>query len=222
MAGKFLIAGLGNIGAEYELTRHNIGFMGLDFLAEESGICFSTDRLGAIAELKYRGNTLVLLKPSTYMNLSGRAVSYWLQAEKIAPENLLVVCDDLALPFNTLRMRKRGSSGGHNGLENISQVLGNSDYARLRVGIGSEFSRGAQIDYVLGRFEDEHLKQMPELLKRACQAIKDFVFLGADRAMNICNTKATPAPKSEKGQSPSSEAPSPHSEQKEESKTEGV
>ena len=222
MAGKFLIAGLGNIGAEYELTRHNIGFMVLDSLAGESGISFSTDRLGAIAELKYRGNTLILLKPSTYMNLSGRAINYWLQAEKIAPENLLVVCDDLALPFNTLRMRKRGSSGGHNGLENITELLGSSDFARLRVGIGADFSTGGQIGYVLGRFEDEHLKQMPALLKRACQAIKDFVFLGADRAMNICNTKATPAQKSEKDQSPSSEDPSPHSEQSEESKIEGV
>jgi|GEM_PF-4203 len=189
MAGKYLIAGLGNIGAEYSGTRHNIGFMVVDFLAEESGAVFHTDRLGSIAEVSYRGSKLILLKPSTYMNLSGKAVSYWMQKENIQKENLLVICDDLAIPFGSVRMRKKGSDGGHNGLGNINQILSSSDYARIRVGIGNGFPRGGQIDYVLGKIEGEEKAQLPSILKRASQGIKDFAFMGVERAMNICNTE---------------------------------
>lgn len=190
MAGKkFLIAGLGNIGPEYEGTRHNIGFMVLDDLAKESGAIFITGRLGATATISYRGNKLLLLKPSTYMNLSGRAVNYWMQDEKIKIENLLVVSDDLALPFGTLRMRKSGSNGGHNGLLSVEQCLNTSAFCRLRVGISSNFSRGGQVDYVLGKIDGEELKLLPEILEKACGAIKEFTFSGPDRAMNIFNTK---------------------------------
>ena len=188
MAGKYLIAGLGNIGSEYAGTRHNIGFMVVDYLAEDAGEVFKTDRLGSIAEISYRGSKLILLKPSTYMNLSGKAVSYWLQKENIQKENLIVICDDLALPVGSVRMRKKGSDGGHNGLGNINQVLGTSDYCRIRVGIGNGFPRGGQVDYVLGHFEGEEAAMLPEVLKRAAQGVKDFTFMGADRAMNICNT----------------------------------
>lgn len=188
MAGKYLIAGLGNIGSEYAGTRHNIGFMVVDYLAEDAGAVFKTDRLGSIAEISYRGSKLILLKPSTYMNLSGKAVSYWLQKENIQRENLIVICDDLALPVGSVRMRKKGSDGGHNGLGNINQVLGTSDYCRIRVGIGNGFPRGGQVDYVLGHFEGEEAAMLPEVLKRAAQGVKDFTFMGADRAMNICNT----------------------------------
>jgi PTH1 family peptidyl-tRNA hydrolase len=197
MAGKYLIAGLGNIGAEYAGTRHNIGFMVVDRLAEDAGAVFKVDRLGSIAEISYRGSKLILLKPSTYMNLSGKAVSYWMQKENIQKENLMVICDDLALPVGTVRMRKKGSDGGHNGLGNINQILGTSDYCRIRVGIGNGFPRGGQVDYVLGRFEGEEAAKLPEVLKRAALGVKDFTFMGADRAMNICNTdpkKAEPKP----------------------------
>ena len=162
---KYLIVGLGNIGAEYAGTRHNIGFKVLDALAEASNAVFTTARYGDVAELKHKGRTLILLKPSTYMNLSGKAVRYWMEAEKIAPENLLVVSDDIALPFGTLRMRPRGSAGGHNGLKNIAELLGTEDYARMRFGVGGDFPRGHQVDYVLGEWSDEERKALPERLK---------------------------------------------------------
>ena len=158
---KYLVVGLGNIGAEYADTRHNIGFKVLDCLAEQSNIAFTTGRYGATAELRYKGRTLVLLKPSTYMNLSGKAVRYWMEAEKIAPENLLVVVDDIALPFGTLRMRPKGSAGGHNGLKNITELLGTEAYARIRFGIGGDFARGHQVDYVLGSWSDEERTALP-------------------------------------------------------------
>ena len=185
---NFLIAGLGNIGVEYANTRHNIGFMVLDALVKDSGTSFISGRYGSTAEISYRGNKLVLLKPSTYMNLSGKAVNYWMQELKIKPENLLVVVDDLALPFGTLRMRKQGSDGGHNGLKNITQMLGNNSYARLRVGIGDAFAKGHQVDYVLGKWKSEEEKELPFILDRAGDAIKAYAFMGPDRAMNICNT----------------------------------
>ena len=185
---NFLIAGLGNIGVEYANTRHNIGFMVLDALVKDSGTSFISGRYGSTAEISYRGNKLVLLKPSTYMNLSGKAVNYWMQELKIKPENLLVVVDDLALPFGTLRMRKQGSDGGHNGLKNITQMLGNNSYARLRVGIGDAFAKGHQVDYVLGKWKSEEEKELPFILDRAADAIKAYSFMGPDRAMNICNT----------------------------------
>ncbi|MBE6226323.1 MAG: aminoacyl-tRNA hydrolase [Bacteroidales bacterium] len=185
---NFLIAGLGNIGVEYANTRHNIGFMVLDALVKDSGTSFISGRYGSTAEISYRGHKLVLLKPSTYMNLSGKAVNYWMQELKIKPENLLVVVDDLALPFGTLRMRKQGSDGGHNGLKNITQMLGNNSYARLRVGIGDAFAKGHQVDYVLGKWKSEEEKELPFILDRAGDAIKAYAFMGPDRAMNICNT----------------------------------
>ena len=185
---NFLIAGLGNIGVEYANTRHNIGFMVLDALVKDSGTSFISGRYGSTAEISYRGHKLVLMKPSTYMNLSGKAVNYWMQELKIKPENLLVVVDDLALPFGTLRMRKQGSDGGHNGLKNITQMLGNNSYARLRVGIGDAFAKGHQVDYVLGKWKSEEEKELPFILDRAADAIKAYSFMGPDRAMNICNT----------------------------------
>ena len=186
---KYLIVGLGNIGAEYADTRHNAGFDVLDALAGASNISFAAARYGAVAELKYKGRTLVLLKPSTYMNLSGKAVRYWMDAEKIAPENLLVISDDIALPFGTLRMRTKGSSGGHNGLNNISELLGREDYARIRFGIGGNFARGQQIDYVLGTWTDEERKLLPERLKVFGDAVLSFAAIGAERTMNLFNKK---------------------------------
>ena len=185
---NYLVVGLGNIGFEYVDTRHNIGFSVLDAWAQASNISFSTKRYGDVAEVRFKGHTFILLKPSTYMNLSGKAVNYWMQELKIKPENLLVVVDDLALPFGTLRMRKQGSDGGHNGLKNITQMLGNNSYARLRVGIGDAFAKGHQVDYVLGKWKSEEEKELPFILDRAGDAIKAYAFMGPDRAMNICNT----------------------------------
>ena len=186
---KYLIVGLGNIGAEYADTRHNIGFDVLDALAEASNTSFTTDRYGAVATLRSKGHTLVLLKPSTYMNLSGKAVRYWMEAEKIAPENLLVVSDDIALPFVTLRMRPRGSAGGHNGLKTTAELLGTEDYARMRFGVGGDFPRGHQVDYVLGEWSDEERKALPERLKVFGDAILSFTTIGLERTMNFFNKK---------------------------------
>lgn len=189
---KFLIAGLGNIGPQYELTRHNIGFLTLDRLADVHKVEFSTTRLADKAELRYKGKQLHLIKPNTYMNLSGKAVAYWLQALDIPRENLLVIVDDLALPFGTLRMRAQGSSAGHNGLGNIEEVLGGKNYARLRMGIGSQFSKGQQVDYVLGNFEQPELEALPAYMDRAIEATLGFCTMGVERAMNLYNTKGTP------------------------------
>ena len=186
---KYLIVGLGNIGAEYAETRHNIGFKVLDALAGASNALFTTARYGDVAEVKHKGRTLVLLKPSTYMNLSGKAVRYWLDAEKIPRENLLVVSDDIALPFGTLRMRQKGSAGGHNGLKNIAELLGNEEFARMRFGVGGDFPRGHQIDYVLGEWTPEEHEAMPERLKIFGDAILSFATVGAERTMNFFNKK---------------------------------
>ena len=186
---KFLIAGLGNIGSEYADTRHNIGFKVLEALAKESSTSFSSGRYGSIAEISYKGHKLILLKPNTYMNLSGKSVKYWLAEEKIAKENLLVVVDDIALPFGTIRLRKQGSDGGHNGLKNITELLGDKNYSRLRVGIGDTFSKGKQIDYVLGEWTDSEQKELPFVENDSIEAIKAYVFMGADRAMNVINTQ---------------------------------
>ncbi|MEA5045556.1 MAG: aminoacyl-tRNA hydrolase, partial [Petrimonas sp.] len=152
---KYLIVGLGNVGPDYENTRHNVGFMVLDAFAKASNIVFQDKRYGFVAETRLKNKSLVLLKPSTFMNLSGNAVRYWLQKEKIEDENLLVVVDDLALPFGTLRLKSKGSDAGHNGLKHIQQTIGTQQYARLRFGIGNDFVRGAQVDYVLDEFSDE-------------------------------------------------------------------
>lgn len=184
-----MIVGLGNIGAEYAETRHNIGFKVLDALAEASSAVFSSARYGAVAECKHRGRQLILLKPSTYMNLSGKAVRYWLDAEKIPIENLLVIVDDIALPFGQLRMRTKGSDGGHNGLKNINELLGHNSYSRIRFGIGGDFPQGFQVDYVLGKWTDEERKAMPERVKVAVDAIRSFVSVGAAMTMNTYNKK---------------------------------
>jgi PTH1 family peptidyl-tRNA hydrolase len=186
---KYLVAGLGNIGDEYANTRHNIGFRMLDSLAAEEKISFADKRYGFVAEYKYKGRTFILLKPSTYMNLSGRAVNYWLQKEKITQDHLLVLLDDIALPFGTIRLKSKGSDGGHNGLRNINDVLGTQEYARLRFGIGSSFSQGQQINYVLGEWSDEEEKALPERLKLTSDLIKSFGTIGVERTMNFFNNK---------------------------------
>jgi PTH1 family peptidyl-tRNA hydrolase len=186
---NYLVVGLGNIGVEYAHTRHNMGFMILDAWAQASNVLFSTDRYGSVAEISVKGRHFFLLKPSTYMNLSGNAVRYWLQKLNLPLENLLVVSDDLNLPFGTLRMRTSGSAGGHNGLENITQLLQSDQWTRIRVGIGNDFSRGGQIDFVLGDLSSQEREQVPELARRVIQGIKDWAFIGAQRAMNSVNAK---------------------------------
>ena len=185
---SFLIVGLGNIGVEYANTRHNIGFSVLDAWAKTSDANFNSDRYGSVAEVKFKGKTFVLLKPSTYMNLSGKAVRYWMQELKIDAENVLVVVDDLALTFGTLRMRKKGSDGGHNGLKNITELLGHSNYSRLRLGIGDSFGKGHQIDYVLGKWTEMERKELPFIADKAIDAAKAFGMIGVDKAMSQCNT----------------------------------
>lgn len=185
---KYLIVGLGNIGEQYANTRHNIGFKVLDALAEASNTVFKTDRLGDVCEIRHKGRILVLLKPSTFMNLSGNAVRYWMQKEKIEQENIFVVLDDIAIDFGMLRIRKKGSDGGHNGLKHINATLGNQDYARLRFGVAGNFAKGFQVDYVLGEWNDQEKTQLPELLKQASDAILDFTTIGIDRTMNVHNT----------------------------------
>lgn len=187
---NYLIVGLGNIGVEYANTRHNMGFMVLDAWAKASNAVFETSRYGSIAEISVKGNRFTLLKPSTYMNLSGKAVRYWVGQMKLPLEQLLVISDDLNIPFGTLRLRKNGSAGGHNGLTNITEMLGTQDYARLRVGIGNDFTRGGQVDFVLGELTGEEAEAMPGICARAIDGIKAFAALGVDKAMNIVNTKA--------------------------------
>ncbi|MEM1321486.1 MAG: aminoacyl-tRNA hydrolase [Bacteroidota bacterium] len=186
---KYLIVGLGNMGAEYDGTRHNIGFKVVEELAKEFEATFKHEQLGDLAELRHKGRTFVLLKPSTYMNLSGKAVRYWLQKKKILPENLLVVVDDLNLPFGKQRLRAKGSDGGHNGLKSIDQLNGGNKYARLRIGIGREFSKGRQVNYVLGPWSEEEQKQLPEILKYASDTIKSFGTVGLTHTMNRFNKK---------------------------------
>ena len=191
---NYLIAGLGNIGSEYAGTRHNMGFMALDALAGASNAVFSVKRYGSITEFRLKNKMVTLLKPSTYVNLSGEAVRYWLDQLNIPRENLLVVVDDLALEFGTLRMRKRGSDGGHNGLKSIDYCLESDDYARLRIGIGNGFAPGGQIDFVLSELLLEEKRVLPQLLERTTAAIRQFVLEGVERAMNQCNTKSAQMP----------------------------
>ena len=190
MAGEsYLCVGLGNIGPEYAKTRHNMGFMVLDAWAKASNTAFNTLRYGDVAEIAIKGRTNYLLKPSTYMNQSGNAVRYYLQKLPIPTERLIVICDDINLPFGTLRMRKSGSDGGHNGLKNIAECIESQNYARIRMGVGNDFARGAQCDYVLGDLSEDELLEMQRLSERVIQGVKDWVFIGADRAMNTLNTK---------------------------------
>ena len=194
MGMNYLVTGLGNIGGEYANTRHNMGFMVLDAWAQASNISFSSERYGAVAQLRLNGNSVTLLKPSTYMNLSGKAVRYWLDRLKVPVSNLLVISDDLNLPYGTIRMRKNGSSGGHNGLENINQLIGTTEYARLRMGIGHDFGRGGQVDFVLGELDEMEKKELPELLGRSIEAVKAFITIGPDRAMSLFNSKRKEPP----------------------------
>lgn len=184
---KYLIAGLGNIGPEYELTRHNVGFLVLDRLADNQKVSFKTERLADHAEVKYKGRQLHLIKPNTYMNLSGKAIAYWLQELKIAKENLIVIVDDLAIPFGSLRMRTKGSSAGHNGLKNIEELLGGQDYTRIRVGIGNEFGKGQQVDYVLSNFSKKEFEELPFIMDRAIEMVYSYSTIGPERTMSLLN-----------------------------------
>ncbi len=184
---KYLIAGLGNRGPEYELTRHNIGFLVLDRIADNHKIDFSSQRLADKAEMKYKGKKLHLIKPNTFMNLSGKAVTYWMQELKIPKENLLVIVDDLALPFGSLRLRTKGSAAGHNGLKNIELLLQGQDYSRLRFGIGNEFNKGQQIDYVLSNFTPKEFEELPAIMDKAEEIVKSFCTIGPERTMNFFN-----------------------------------
>jgi peptidyl-tRNA hydrolase, PTH1 family len=184
---KYLIAGLGNIGPQYELTRHNIGFLVADQLADLHEAAFKTERLADKAEFKFKGRTVHVIKPNTYMNLSGKAIAYWMNDLKIPKENLLVVLDDIALPFGSLRMRTKGSSAGHNGLKNIELVLGGQDYCRLRFGIGNEFSKGQQADFVLSNFTQEEFDQLTPIIKKANEMILSFCTIGPERTMSLFN-----------------------------------
>ena len=186
---NYLVVGLGNIGAEYANTRHNMGFMVLDAWAQASNISFESGRYGSTATISFKGRKFTLLKPSTYMNLSGKAVRYWMNELKVPVENILVISDDLNIPFGTLRLRKNGSAGGHNGLTNITELIGTQEYARIRMGIGNDFGRGQQVGYVLGELTPEEKEQMPELCKRVIDGVKAWATIGADRAMNTVNTK---------------------------------
>ncbi len=185
---KYLIVGLGNPGAEYEGTRHNTGFMVLDALAKASNIVFEDKRYGFVAETSLKGRKMILLKPTTFMNLSGNAVRYWMQKENIDQKRLLVVVDELALPLGTFRLKANGSNGGHNGLGHIQQLIG-QQYARLRMGIGNEFNRGGQIDWVLGKYSDEEKQKLQPAIDTAVEVIKSFVLAGIDITMNQYNNK---------------------------------
>ena len=186
---KFLIVGLGNIGAEYVNTRHNIGFKIVDFLARKESVSFETVKLGSLAEYRFKGRTFLLLKPNTYMNLSGKAVQYWMEKEKIPLENILVITDDLNLSFGSIRIRPKGSDGGHNGLKNINLVLNTQNYARFRFGISDEFKKGKQVDYVLGDWDDTEKTALTERLEIASEIIKSFGMAGLENTMTSFNGK---------------------------------
>jgi PTH1 family peptidyl-tRNA hydrolase len=186
---KYLIIGLGNIGSEYQDTRHNVGFAVVDALANQQDVTFKNETLGAISEFRHKGRTFILLKPSTYMNRSGKAVNYWMQKQKIAQENILVVLDDLNLPFGKQRLRPNGSDGGHNGLKDIDLTLGNNNYARLRIGISDNFTKGRQADYVLGKWTAEEKKQLPDMLQYAADTVQAFGTIGLPLTMTQFNKK---------------------------------
>ena len=186
---KYLIVGLGNPGSEYAETRHNIGFKVLDALAGASNTIFSPGRLGDIAEIKHKGRTMILVKPSTYMNLSGKAVNYWMQEEKIPVERTMIITDDLALPFGKMRIKGKGSDGGHNGLKSINATLNTQEYPRLRFGIGNNFNQGQQVDYVLGQWNEEELKTLEARIKIAAEATLAFTTMGLPRTMNMFNNR---------------------------------
>ncbi len=189
---KYLIVGLGNIGVDYEGTRHNIGFEVADAIVESLGATYQSERYGAVAPCKYKGRALIVLKPSTYMNLSGQAIRYWLQKEKIEIENLMVILDDLNLDFGTVRIKGKGGAGGHNGLKSIEQELGTEDYPRMRVGIGSAFSKGRQSDFVLGKWAETEAEELPKIIKHCVGACKSYSFIGLAKTMTDFNKKLIP------------------------------
>ncbi|OIQ29320.1 MAG: aminoacyl-tRNA hydrolase [Bacteroidetes bacterium MedPE-SWsnd-G2] len=186
---KFLIVGLGNIGEKYSNTRHNIGFKVLDFLAQKEDLSWETQKLGDLTTYKFKGRQFLLLKPSTFMNLSGKSVLYWLTKEKIPLENLMVITDDLNLPFGTMRLKAKGSDGGHNGLKDLQEKLNTTKYNRFRFGISNEFGKGRQVDYVLGEWSDEENKNLPERLEKSVELIKSFGTAGLNNTMNTFNGK---------------------------------
>jgi len=186
---KYLIAGLGNIGREYDDTRHNIGFEIADELARAAGASFKLEKLALKAEFKFKGRQVILIKPTTYMNLSGKAIRYWMQQEKIKRDNLLVLVDDLALPFGTIRLKGRGSAGGHNGLKDIQEELQTTSYARVRFGIGDEYHKGQQVRYVLGKWDERELDALPERVLKAAEAARSFCAIGLQHAMNQFNNQ---------------------------------
>ncbi len=184
---KYLIAGLGNIGPEYELTRHNIGFLVMDFLEDKFNVKFKSDRLAFTADFKFKGRAFYMIKPTTYMNLSGKAVNYWMKTLKIPKENILVVTDDISLEFGQLRMRAKGSSAGHNGLKDIASTLGGNDYARLKFGVGSNFPKGRQVDYVLSRFSEDEFAVLTTHIEKAAEMVLGFGTIGISRTMSQFN-----------------------------------
>lgn len=184
---KYLIVGLGNIGAEYADSRHNVGFMIADELAKQAGATFSTLRYAYYAEYRQRGHGIYIIKPTTYMNLSGKAVNYWMHELKIPLENVLVIVDDIAIPFGKIRLRPKGSAAGHNGLRNIEALCGGQNYPRLRFGIGDDFPKGRQIDYVLSGFDEDELKELPALIEQAVKITNSFMNIGVERTMNLYN-----------------------------------
>ncbi|WP_114781391.1 aminoacyl-tRNA hydrolase [Botryobacter ruber] len=186
---KYLIVGLGNIGPEYAETRHNIGFMVLDYLAKKYDGQFDTGRHAFVAEIKMKGRTFVLVKPTTYMNLSGKAVGHHLNSLKLPVENMLVITDDIAIPFGKIRIRAKGSAGGHNGLKHIEQTLGHNNYPRLRFGVGDAYSKGKQVDYVLSRFSEDEQAELQTLIEKAAEAVISFGTVGLERTMNFHNIK---------------------------------
>jgi peptidyl-tRNA hydrolase, PTH1 family len=185
---KYLIIGLGNIGPEYELTRHNVGFLTVDRLADKEGAKWSSNRLAFTADFKYKGRHIHLIKPTTYMNLSGKSMNYWMKELNIPKENVLVIVDDVALPFGSLRLRAKGSSAGHNGLKNIEELTGGQNYARLRFGIGDDFPKGRQVDYVLGRWSQSEIDELPIFMDKAIEMIQGFCTIGINMTMSQFNT----------------------------------
>ncbi|MEM1123396.1 MAG: aminoacyl-tRNA hydrolase [Bacteroidota bacterium] len=186
---KYLLVGLGNMGAEYDDTRHNIGFDVIDYLRKEFDLSYRNAHLGDVAEFKFKGRTFVVLKPSTFMNLSGKAVRYWMQKHKIQQSNVLIILDDLNLPFGKQRIKGKGSDGGHNGLKDINRMLGNTNYARLRIGIGNDYHKGQQANFVLGKWSLEELEALPEIIKTAAETAKAFGTIGLKFTMNQFNKK---------------------------------
>jgi peptidyl-tRNA hydrolase, PTH1 family len=209
---KYLIVGLGNIGEGYRDTRHNIGFQILDAMAQASNISFTDKRYGAVVSTKYKGRDLILLKPSTYMNLSGNAVNYWMQKENIPLENVLVLVDDIAIPLGSIRMRPKGSDGGHNGLANITEILGTHDYPRIRFGIGNEFRKGSQINFVLGKWTPEENKVITERMPIVIEMIKSFAFAGLELTMTSFNKEGKVKKVSEKKETDKANPPGPGSD----------